>query len=63
LNFGNYWEITGFECERLSLREGFLIQRSNLTTIANSERIKIASYLAMTTLFIEIRKDSSLRSG
>jgi hypothetical protein len=31
-----------------SLREGFFSRRSNLTTIASSERFKIASYLAMT---------------
>ncbi|MDQ0967730.1 hypothetical protein QFZ20_003133 [Flavobacterium sp. W4I14] len=32
-----------------SLREGFFSRRSNLTTIATSVRIKIASCLAMTT--------------
>ena len=31
-----------------SLREGFFSRRSNLTTIASSERFKIASCLAMT---------------
>jgi len=31
--------------------EGFFSRRSNLTTIASSERFKIASCLAMTNIF------------
>jgi len=36
--------------EESSLREGFFSRRSNLTTIANSVRFKIASCLIMTTV-------------
>jgi len=35
------------------LREGFFSRRSNLTTIATSARIKIASFLAMTAILLE----------
>ncbi len=40
-------------CEESSLREGSFSRRSNLTTIATSVRIKIASFLAMTTILLE----------
>ncbi len=40
-------------CEASSLREGFFSRRSNLTTIATSVRIRIASFLAMTILLLE----------
>ena len=35
------------------MREGFISRRSNLTTIATSARIKIASFLAMTAFLLE----------
>ena len=44
--------------EESSLREGFFSRRSNLTTIANSVRFKIASCLAMTTFLIRTVIDS-----
>lgn len=37
----------------MSLREGFFCRRSNPTTIASSERFRIASFLAMTTLLLK----------
>jgi len=40
------------------MREGFFSRRSNLTTIATSVRIKIASFLAMTTFLHESVNDS-----
>jgi len=47
-----------FAGEESSLREGFFSQRSNLTTIASSERFKIASCLVMTTFLLESVVDS-----
>jgi len=41
-------------CEESSLREGFFSRRSNLTTIATCEPIKIASLFSNDDPFIEI---------
>ncbi len=38
--------------QKSSLREGFFSRRSNLTTMGYSDRCKIASYLAMTSIFL-----------
>ena len=59
--------MTGDFNGNISLRhrhcdEGFFSRRSNLTTIAISVRIKIASFLAMTAFLLE-SVDGSLSKG